>query len=208
SPDGKVILTESRVEKSGPPRLNSENDCGRSIRLWDAATGRPLEPPLLENVNPLYDVRFSPDGKCLWACFGENRSGILQRWDVASGQRSGDPIEHSGQITVLDLSPDGKALLTAWGKRDGPGKVRLWDAATGQPLCDPLPHPGKVSAAAFSPDGKLVATACNGVRLWTVPGGELMHFPLQDDGRISHLAFSRDGRTLACASEVRKEVTL
>src|SRR5262249_24527936 len=123
SPDGKVILTESWVEKSGPPRLNSENDCGRSIRLWDAATGRPLGPPLLETVNPLYDVRFSPDGKCLWACFGENRSGVLQRWDVASGQRSGVPIEHSGQITVLDLSPDGKVLLTAWGKRDGPGKV-------------------------------------------------------------------------------------
>ena len=47
SPDGKTVLTGSG---------------DKTARLWDAATGQPLGPPLTHQAT-VYAVAFSPDGK-------------------------------------------------------------------------------------------------------------------------------------------------
>ena len=53
SPDGKTIVTGS---------YDNMWRLGNTARLWDAATGRPLGPPM-EHSGAVMSVAFSPDGK-------------------------------------------------------------------------------------------------------------------------------------------------
>src|SRR5262245_60423954 len=207
SPDGKTIVTVvSRGLRGAGAPVEGE------AYLWDAATGQPLGPNLLENV-PLNDVQFSPDGRSLWAARSSRGQGILQRWDVTTGKAQGEPITHCDFISAMPISPDGKVILTAWHDRDEHGrpktgaercKARLWDAATGRSLGEPLRHPRLIAAAAFSPDGRMVATEdTESVRLWEVPTGKPL--PLEDAG--SPLALSPDARTLVCRGWATWDVT-
>jgi WD40 repeat protein len=171
SPDGKAVLTGSG---------DSLGETGEA-RLWSAATGQPLGPPL-QHQGEVTAVAFSPDGKAVltgsWDSLG--KTGEARLWSAATGQPLGPPLQHQGEVTAVAFgpegevtavafSPDGKALLTvSW------NTARLWSAATGQPLGPPLQHQDKVHAVAFSPDGKAVLTAGGDItggeaRLWPLP---------------------------------------
>ncbi|WP_227254553.1 sigma factor-like helix-turn-helix DNA-binding protein [Frigoriglobus tundricola] len=63
-------------------------------------------------------------------------------------------IELNANDTVLDLSPDGKAILV----RTVGEQPRLVDTTTGQTRTKLDGHKRLVTAGAFSPDGKLIAT--------------------------------------------------
>ena len=78
---------------------------------------------------------------------------------------SGYMWAHSGPVTSVVFSPDGKTLATG----SGDDTVILWDVASRKPLGDPLKaHSSFVSSVAFSPDGKTLATGSedNTVILW------------------------------------------
>ena len=54
----------------------------------------------------------------------------------ATGDRPGPAfLAHTGWITSVDASPDGRTLVTA----GQDGQVRLWDRATRRPIGEPLP---------------------------------------------------------------------
>src|SRR5262245_3035154 len=64
-------------------------------------------------------------------------------------------VAHSGGVTAIAVSPDGKSVLSGGVDR----VVKLWDLATGFPLREFGDLASPVHAVAFSPDGRLAA-AC------------------------------------------------
>ncbi len=138
--DGRAILTGSR---------------DGTARFWDAATGRPLRPPI-RHGDQIYWIDISRDGRRL-ATGGADRKARL--WDAETGRPIGSPMAHPEPIEWVTFSPDGQLLLT----RDGAKVCRLWDAATGDPV--ELPSiGGPIRVFVFMPDGSsLVARLDDGV---------------------------------------------
>jgi len=179
SPDGKTILTGS---------------LDKTARLWDAATGRPVGPPM-EHSGEVMSVAFSPDGKTIVTGSFDGKAWL---WDTATGRPIGQPLPHSGGVGSAAFSPDGKTIVTG----DSSTNARLWDAATRRPLGPPIPHKGGVIAVAFSPDGKTILTGGfdKTARLWDAATGQSIGASLTHSDRVKPVAFSPDGKTILTAS--------
>jgi WD40 repeat protein len=174
SPDGKLLAT---------------CDDFTTVRIWNAATGRPvwcLEGPFDGNLT----AAFSPDGKTLAAAGPWVDS--IRLWNLDTGKRQGNLTKKDSTCFSLAFSPDGKWLAT--GDED---RVHLWDVAARKVTATLGNHTGEVGAVAFSRDGKLLATSdeCGKVRLWDVAKREIVR-TLKGHEYPRTLTFSPDDAVL------------
>jgi len=179
SPDGKTVLTGGH---------------DNTARLWDAATGQPLDVSMRHGswVNA---AAFSPDGKVILTGCHDNTA---QLWDAASGHSLTEPMQHSGPVIAVAFAPDNRSVLT--GSEDG--SARLWDAATGKPLGSPFRHQGEVVVVAFSSDGKTILTGGSDAtaRLWDAASGKPLGRPLRHQAAVTSAVFSPNGKTVLTGS--------
>ena len=198
SPDGQSIVTESKaVGLTVWPLTGARPE----LVLQDSTNVFVRGGPRLRNDRAL---AFSPDGKTIVAArntLSERGVFVLSIWDAESGKEIGvmpegpEHIEHTGMISSLVFSPDGKTLATA----SLDHSIRLWDFAARQLITTLQGHLNEVWALAFSADGKSVVSGARdgGVKLWPSRPQP------KDDGIAGSwqpLAFSKDGRTLAALS--------
>jgi hypothetical protein len=107
SPDGRRIVSGS---------LDS------NLRLWDAASGKPIGPPLKGHTDMVHSVAFSPDGRRI---VSGSRDSNLRLWDAATGKPIGPPLKgHTDWVNSVAFSPDGRRIVS--GSLDS--NLRLWDA--------------------------------------------------------------------------------
>jgi WD40 repeat protein len=194
SPDGRTLATETR---------------NGGITLWSVDGTRP--PVVLQASTNLFlsgpwqrserTLSFTPDGKFILAARNtlSNRGVfVLSVWDAETGEETAvipeDPehVEHTGAITSLVFSPDGRTLATA----SMDHSIRLWDFDQAQLSVVLQGHVQEVWSLAFSPDGQtLVSGAKDGaVKIWPTRRQK------KEDalpGTWQPLVMSKDSHTLA-----------
>jgi WD40 repeat protein/tetratricopeptide (TPR) repeat protein len=168
------------------------------VYLWDAVTGRPLGPPLVQDGQP--QVHFDATGSCLTVLTGPELGQTpraVYAWDVTSRKLLWKTPSPKDWID-LRLSPDGRGLGITRS-----GMAQVWDAATGQAVTPELKHSYWAKSPDFTADGKLLLT-CDGegtVRVWDVAAGQLRH-ALPHPRQIEVARFSPDGKHLAAGGRV------
>jgi WD40 repeat protein len=185
SPDGRILVTGG----------------DEGAKLWDAADGKSLGPPLVDsNAMPGLDtVAFSPDGHHV-AVGGGGRSVAI--WDIDTRQMVGDRLDSGTTFGIpegLSYSPDGHRLAAA----SDDHTVRVWNVDTGKQVFEPVGgHTDMVRGIAFSPDGHRLASASfdGTVRLWNPENGHPLADPFTGHvGQVLAVAFSPDGSHIASA---------
>jgi WD40 repeat protein/serine/threonine protein kinase/tetratricopeptide (TPR) repeat protein len=180
SPDGGRVVTAS-------------ND--QTARIWDAASGHPVTPPLKHNGTVLY-ATFSPDGRRVVTASWDQTAQV---WDAATGQPVTPPLKHDGEVWHATFSPDSRRVVTASHDKT----ARVWDAASGQRVMPRLKHNREVYHATFSPDGRHIVSASfdKTARVWDAATGQPVAPPLMHNGEVWHATFSPDGRRVVTASQ-------
>jgi WD40 repeat protein/serine/threonine protein kinase/Flp pilus assembly protein TadD len=225
SPDGKTLVTrERRALPVAVPQLAARGNETRFqrdfVRVWDTATGKPLEKPL-GPFDSLSAVAFGDRGRMLLAADwnGNRRRYEIQRWDVETGKPLGAISLAGAPALFLAMSPGGKTVAVV-----GPQDIRLFNALTGERLAQPFRPPGMpiihihgainpntridvhyiqdtvsatLPALAFSPDGQMLLTgsADGTAQLWNVATGAPLGEPLRRGSPIEAVSFSPNGRT-------------
>ncbi len=118
SPDGRRIVTASEDQ---------------TARVWDAATGQPVTPPMKHEGRCGTAPRSARTADASSPPVGTIRRGCGTR---PPGQPISPPMKHEGTVNHAAFSPDGRRIVTASEDKT----ARVWDAATGQPVSPPLKH--------------------------------------------------------------------
>jgi WD40 repeat protein len=105
-------------------RLASASD-DKTVRIWDAATGLPIRPPLEGHASGVSSVAFSPDGSLL-ASAGEWDTAV-KIWDVENKQEALTLLGHASNVESVAFSRDGTRLASA----SVDHTVRLWQVTSG-----------------------------------------------------------------------------
>jgi WD40 repeat protein len=187
-----------------------------TIRVWDAADGRPRQVVKLPRGSVVNTIALSPDGQKL-AVGGVGPVQAVHLVDLPGGKITALSPPHAQplEFNCLAFSADGKRLLSGGG---GDKAARLWDVAAGKELRQFVhqdvgqprlrdgenPDRPEICAVAISRDGRTAAVATRSrmaassfVHLWNVDTGEETRQIELLRGDADALAFSPDGKTLA-----------
>jgi len=183
SPDGKTIASGS---------------WDRTIRLWDAKTGRPIGQPLRGHKAEIWAVAFSSNNRTVISGSGDK---TVRLWDIGTDSPIGQPLrQHKTEVRSVAFNSDGRIIVSGGEDKT----VRLWDSSIGKPIGEPLQGLNAVWAVAFSPiNSKMVVSGGRGgnLRLWDVSTGTSNELLLPEDRYdIYSVAFSPNGKLIATGS--------
>lgn len=132
--------------------------------------------------------------------------GVLQVWDVKTGQTNAILPAHSGAITCIAVCPDRTLMATGGSDRN----VSIWRLPSLDSVMT-LQCRTRVCSLSFSPDGALLASATKSVEptkepnaivtIWGVKSGKEQIIIRGLTAAVWSMAFSPDGKTLATSSE-------
>ncbi len=189
SPDGKRAVT---------------GGLDRTLHLWDATTGKHLR--AFENVSDYPRCgAFSPDGKKI--VIGHystpnftSSAGTVRIWDVETGKLERSATGHTGAITAVAWSRDGKWIASSSFDKT----VRIWNAGTLEEQRRLTVSTQGSDGVAFTPDARRVVTAGWGsdfsVKVWDVASGRELRRYDGHTGSALCVAVTPDGKRAVSSS--------
>jgi WD40 repeat protein len=110
SPDGQRIASASG---------------DRTIRVWDATTGKVVVGPFIGHTSWVTSISFSPDGNRITSSSDDR---TIRMWDATIGQVVPSPFTgHTYPITSVVFSPDGQHTTSASDDGISPVKIVMDD---------------------------------------------------------------------------------
>jgi small GTP-binding protein len=173
----------------GSTLASSSSD--RTIRLWNAETGRLLR-TFGGHAYAVDSLAASPDGTMLATGAGTNK---IRVWEIGSGKQNQTlEVRWSFLSHGLAWSPDGRVLASA----DREGIICLWDVETGVLDRKLQAHTNAVTDIKWSPDGRTLASASTDetICLWNYSSGELIQKLIGHSGSIRCIEWSPNGKAL------------
>ncbi|MCA8986669.1 MAG: protein kinase [Planctomycetaceae bacterium] len=169
---------------------------GVDAHLWDVRTRQ--EWMSYGPHGAVASAAISPDGSRVYTGSWDRS---LKIWNVQEGgsiKRVADA--HEGYINCVDISHDGKRLLTA----GDDGTAHVWDTSSMERLLTLHLEKTSIDVARFSPDDQSILTASSDrlIRLYDANSGELQKtFPEVHQWAILAAQFSPDGARIITGSE-------
>ena len=160
----------------------------RGLKVWDEATGLPLDLP--PTVNSADATAVSNDGKELAVISGDE----LILLDVATWEvRKKRHVERRvNSAAILAFAPDGSAIITS-----GPGfALSVRDAGTLREIGQLIGHTAEVTAVAYSNDSKQILSGGRDhvVRLWNAMNMQPMRSMTGHLDTVDAVIFSPSGK--------------
>jgi tricorn protease-like protein len=176
SSDGKQILTSSM---------------DRTLRLWDASTGKTLH-VFKGHTERVVGAALSADGKHVLSGSDDR---TMRLWDATTGKELDKLTGHAGAVYSVAFGPKGQALS---GSADL--TMHRWDLKTGRNAGVYTGHGFLVRSVAYSARAKLAATGSNdqAIRLWNLDTGKVVRTLIGPGGNADlKVCFSPDGKRIA-----------
>ena len=114
------------VAFSADSKLVVSGSDDRTIKIWDAATGREMQ-TLKGHGDWVRSVAFSADSKLVVSGSGDR---TIKIWDAATGREMQTLKGHGGWVTSVAFSADSKLVVSGSHDRT----IKIWDAATGREM--------------------------------------------------------------------------
>ena len=180
----KATEAEQRGSVRLPMRRASGTEprgcCTPARSAWPTASGRRATRPSLR--------------MCSTARTGSGALGTPLSPHPLQPPRTADLSGHTGDVSSVCFSPDGKRLASASDDQT----VKVWDAATGQEALTLKGHTSYVTSVCFSPDGKRLASASydQTVKVWDAATGQEAFTLKGHTSSVNSVCFSPDGKRL------------
>lgn len=172
-----------------------------TLKLFDVDTGK-VRQTLTQQALPVNGIRFTPDSELMITATGDWQqsavTGELRVWEVASGKELAALPGHTTEIKRIDITADGKRLISAGSDRT----ILIWDVAQ-RKVVGTFKTEFVATAIAVLPDGRWLATgdARGGVSLYDLESGKLLVRYAGHAKVVPGIAVSPDGQRLASASQ-------
>ncbi|MCU1267894.1 MAG: hypothetical protein JWM21_4212 [Acidobacteria bacterium] len=210
---GDVAISHDGKLLSGKVEIGQGKTSLTQLVIWEVASGG-ITRQLSLGTGYLNDISFvwSPDNSmiaCKMQTDGMSSSGVVQVWNVPSGNRVREfqlSKDELGRFLgpPLDWSPDGKYLVTF----GDDGATYLWDPETGKKVHTLAGQSRSTDLVAYSPDGNYFVSEKEsrrqsedlraGLSIWDLKGGALLS---RIKGQFK--TFSRDSKFVVTETKVQ-----